>query len=253
MYVHTCTVTHTQTGMFTNTHTHKKTIIISNIYIAPNPKRLAQSTSQFKTRMNITIKTWNMHTPDDPMPTAKHRQTCTHPGTIDAIKTSNAAIHGQIPWLQIKCKEYHNKWMVRYIKTGVLLEQYKTHTHTCMHVHMHVHMHAHTHTKTALFKFQLEPFQNFEVGAFFCCSTLLFHTHTHTQPDTACSGHRCDQTGVEQWGREGRHSINRRVARAALRQMLLTVLFAGACHLSTHPHSPCVCPSPLIPLSHLHL
>ena len=145
--------------------------------------------------------------------------------------------------------------MVRYIKTGVLLEQYKTHTHTCMHVHMHVHMHAHTHTQKLLYlNFSWSPFKTLKLALSFvvvlCCFT---HTHTHTQPDTACSGHRCDQTGVEQWGREGRHSINRRVARAALRQMLLTVLFAGACHLSTHPHSPCVCPSPLIPLSHLHL
>ena len=36
-------------------------IIIRNTYIAPNPTRLAQSTSQFKTRMNIRINTWNMH------------------------------------------------------------------------------------------------------------------------------------------------------------------------------------------------
>ena len=35
-----------------------------------------------------------MHTPDDPTPTAKLRQTCTHPGTISATKTYNAAIHG---------------------------------------------------------------------------------------------------------------------------------------------------------------
>ena len=32
-------------------------IIIRNTYIAPNPTRLAQSTSQFKTRMNIRINT----------------------------------------------------------------------------------------------------------------------------------------------------------------------------------------------------
>ena len=28
-----------------------------------------------------------MHTPDDPTPTAKRRQTCAHPGTVNAIKT----------------------------------------------------------------------------------------------------------------------------------------------------------------------
>ena len=32
-------------------------IIICNSYIAPNPIRLAQSTSQFKTRMDIRINT----------------------------------------------------------------------------------------------------------------------------------------------------------------------------------------------------
>ena len=72
-------------------------IIIRNSYIyAPNPTRLAQSTSQFKTRMDIRIKTWNMHTPDSPSPTAKRRPTCTHPGTISATQTCNAAIRG--PW-----------------------------------------------------------------------------------------------------------------------------------------------------------
>ena len=35
----------------------------NNSYITPNPARLAQSTSQFKTRMDIRINTWNMHTP----------------------------------------------------------------------------------------------------------------------------------------------------------------------------------------------
>ena len=59
-------------------------IIICNIYIAPNPTTLAENTSQFKSRMVITIKTWNMHIPDNPMLTAKHRQTCTHPGTTSA-------------------------------------------------------------------------------------------------------------------------------------------------------------------------
>ena len=37
-----------------------------------------------------------MHTPDYPMPTAKRRQTCTHPGTISATQTCNTATHG--PW-----------------------------------------------------------------------------------------------------------------------------------------------------------
>ena len=32
-------------------------IVIGNIHTAPNPTSLAQSTLQFKTRMNITIKT----------------------------------------------------------------------------------------------------------------------------------------------------------------------------------------------------
>ena len=74
-------------------------IIISNTYIAPNPNRPAQSSSHFKTRMNIRINTWNMHTPDDPTPTAKRRQTCTHPGTVSATQTCTAAIHG--PWAQV--------------------------------------------------------------------------------------------------------------------------------------------------------
>jgi len=33
-----------------------------------------------------------MHTPDDPTPTAKCRQTCTHPGTISATQTCSSAI-----------------------------------------------------------------------------------------------------------------------------------------------------------------
>ena len=62
-----------------------------NTYIAPNATRLAQSTySQVKARMNIRISTWNMHTLDDPTPTAKRRQTCTHPGTISTTQTCNA-------------------------------------------------------------------------------------------------------------------------------------------------------------------
>ena len=62
-------------------------IIIHNSYIVPNPTRLAQSTSQFRTRMDIRINTWNMYTLDDPTSTAKPRQTCTHPGTISATQT----------------------------------------------------------------------------------------------------------------------------------------------------------------------
>ena len=61
--------------------------------------RLAQSTSHFKTGMDIRISTWNMQTPDDPTPTAKCRQTCTHPGTITAVKTCSAAIHGS--WTRV--------------------------------------------------------------------------------------------------------------------------------------------------------
>ena len=76
-------------------------IIISNTYIVPNPSIIAQSTSQFKTRMNIRINTSNMHTPDDPTPTAKCRQTCTHPGTIRATQTCTAAIHGPRTHLMI--------------------------------------------------------------------------------------------------------------------------------------------------------
>ena len=63
------------------------TVIISNTYIAPNPTTVAQSTSQFKTRLDMRINTWNMHTPDGPTPTGKHRQTCTHPGIIIATQS----------------------------------------------------------------------------------------------------------------------------------------------------------------------
>ena len=98
-------------------------IIIRNSYIAPNPTWLAHSTSQFKTRMDIRINTWNMHTPDDPTSTAKRRQTCTHPGTISATQTCNAAIHG--PWKHLMIgnqiqrasktgfywKVWENKWV----------------------------------------------------------------------------------------------------------------------------------------------
>ena len=38
--------------------------------------------------------------PDNPTPTPKRRQTlCTYPGTINAIKTRNAAIQG--PWTHL--------------------------------------------------------------------------------------------------------------------------------------------------------
>ena len=98
-------------------------IIIRNSYIAPNPTRLAQSTLQFKARLDIRINTWNMHTPDDPTPTANHRQTRTHPGTISATQTCSTAIHG--PWKHLMIanqiqratqtgfywKVWENKWV----------------------------------------------------------------------------------------------------------------------------------------------
>ena len=88
-------------------------IIIRNIYIAPNPTRLGQSSSQFKTRMNITIKTWDMHTPDNPTLTAKRRQIYTHPRTINAIKIFSATIHG--PWTHLKIANqmlgHHDNYM----------------------------------------------------------------------------------------------------------------------------------------------
>ena len=60
-----------------------------------------------------------MHTPDDPTPTEKRRQACTHPGTINAIKTFTAHAraaqqymdHGHISRLQIKCKGHHDNHM----------------------------------------------------------------------------------------------------------------------------------------------
>ena len=62
-----------------------------------------------------------MHTPANSTPTAKCRQTCTHPGTVNAIKTCNAAIYR--PWTHLmianKCKERHNNHMN---KNWVLLE-----------------------------------------------------------------------------------------------------------------------------------
>ena len=39
-----------------------------------------------------------MHTPDDPTPTAKRRQTSTHPGTISATQTCSTAIN---TWTQL--------------------------------------------------------------------------------------------------------------------------------------------------------
>ena len=42
-----------------------------------------------------------MHTPDDPMPPGKYRQTRTHPGTINAVKTCSAALHGTWTHLMI--------------------------------------------------------------------------------------------------------------------------------------------------------
>ena len=109
------------------------TIIICKTYTAPNPTWLAQSTSQFKTRMNIIIKTWNMHTPDNPPPTAKRRQTCTYPATFNAIKT--CSVHGHIWWLEIKCKDiiiiidiktgfYWNVWENKWVFNCDLHEEY---------------------------------------------------------------------------------------------------------------------------------
>ena len=85
-------------------------IYIRNSYIAPNPTRLAQSTSQFKTRMDIKINTRNMHTPDDPTSTAERRQTCTHPGTICATQTCNAAIHG--PSKHVMIAKSNKNWVL---------------------------------------------------------------------------------------------------------------------------------------------
>ena len=104
-------------------------IIICNSYIPPNPTRLAQSTSQFKTRMDIGIGTGNLHTPDDPTSTAKLRQTCTHPGTISATQTCNAAIH---VWILIVMLAYCFAYIYIY--------------------NMHAYMHKYTHTYTQSFQ-----------------------------------------------------------------------------------------------------
>ena len=81
-------------------------VIIHNTYIEPNPTRLAQSTSQFKTRMNITIKTWNMHTPDNPTPTAKRRQTCTSRKHLIIANQIQRASKTGFYW-----KVWENKWV----------------------------------------------------------------------------------------------------------------------------------------------
>ena len=64
-----------------------------------------------------------MHRPDDQTSTAKRRQTCTHPGTISATQTCNAAIHGPSKYLMIAnqiqratktgfyWKVWENKWV----------------------------------------------------------------------------------------------------------------------------------------------
>ena len=52
--------------------------------------RLAQSNSQFKTRMNIRINTSNMHTPDDPTPTEKRRHTSRNNQCNPDMQWSNA-------------------------------------------------------------------------------------------------------------------------------------------------------------------
>ena len=72
-------------------------IKIRNTYITPNPQTLAQSAPQFKTSMNINQNTKHAYTrQSNPTPTAKRRQTCTNPRTVNANKTCNAMVHG--PW-----------------------------------------------------------------------------------------------------------------------------------------------------------
>ena len=71
-----------------------------------------------------------MHTPDDPMPTAKHRQTCTHPGTINAIKTCCAAIHGTWTHLMIASqmkRQFFSIFII--IPHGLIQEHLNNHIH----------------------------------------------------------------------------------------------------------------------------
>ena len=56
-----------------------------------------------------------MHIPDDPMSTAKHRQTYTHPGTINATETCNAVIDGPRTH---DCKSNTKSIIIIYIKAG---------------------------------------------------------------------------------------------------------------------------------------
>ena len=63
-----------------------------------------------------------MHAPDDPTSTAKCRQTCTHPGTVNAVKTCSAAIHGTRTHLMIAGSNAKSIIIIIYIKKWVLLE-----------------------------------------------------------------------------------------------------------------------------------
>ena len=92
-------------------------IIMRNTYIAPNPTRLAQSTSQFKARMNIRINTWNMHTQ-----TIQRQQQSAGKNahileqSVQPRHTIQQYMdHGHISWLQIKCKEHYNNHIHNHI------------------------------------------------------------------------------------------------------------------------------------------
>ena len=80
-------------------------LILCNICIAPNPTRLVQSTSQFKTRM-----------------------ICTHPGTINATRNNqcNPDMQCSNTWTMDTsqdCKSNAKSIMIIiYMRTGVLLE-----------------------------------------------------------------------------------------------------------------------------------
>ena len=124
---HTATTTLSTTTTTTTTTTIIIIIIIRNIYIASNPTRLAQSTPQFKTRMNIRSKhetcihqriqrqqqsagkhahprvSW-CFTPSQPV--QLYYQGDTHPRTINAIKICNAAIHGPCCCTSVCCMLY---------------------------------------------------------------------------------------------------------------------------------------------------
>ena len=89
-------------------------IIIHNSYIlniAPNPTRLAQSqsTSQFKTRMDIRINTWNMHVHQT---IQRQQQSAGKHAHIpeQSVQPRHAMQqymdYGNISWLQIRYKEH---------------------------------------------------------------------------------------------------------------------------------------------------